>query len=98
MKRLVAAIVLALASTLASAQETRAQVLQKMFEADGKKGWIIKDTGDKIDLGAGEGPIFEITLPELPHSCYVAMHPTAAKAAVLICFPKDETPKQETSQ
>ncbi|HYF28592.1 MAG TPA: hypothetical protein VD931_22825 [Baekduia sp.] len=76
---------------------TRAQKFQAQLRADktgeskaaglNPMGWKVVDTGDKIDLGAGEGPIVIVSHPSIPHECMVALHPTQDLSAMLGCVP-----------
>lgn len=99
MKRLIAAIVLALSAFSAYAEDARVQLLRDVFtkesaeRGDTRLPWIIEETEYKVDLGEGESIVANVTRDDLPHYCFVAIHPTEASFAMLECFPKAEGPK-----
>lgn len=93
MKALLAVLLLAGCASAALAPED--SVLTKFRTAvraeaiargDKPEDWIVKDTGKKLDLGEGEGPVVEFYRRDLPHSCLAAVAPDGERVALIECF------------
>lgn len=65
--------------------EIRAEAAKKGVDPD---KWVIKDLGETVDLGEGEGPVAEVYRRDLAHTCIVAISPDGHRAAVLECRPR----------
>lgn len=98
MKWLVVLLAYLLAGT-AAAQPVDQPSFKERYLADLQKegaakhiapeGWVVIDTGETLDLGAGEGPLYEVYHRSRPHTCIVAVHPKdPTLSAVLECFPR----------
>lgn len=113
MQKTLALVVLVLASWAAHAEPTPTERLKaetrfmERFKAELRahsaehnvdpKGWVVKDTGQKIDNGEGPGPVYEVYHNSKPHTCLVAVHPKdPTQMAVLGCHPREVVRKLRT--
>jgi hypothetical protein len=64
----------------------RAEAINHGHDPD---SWVIKDTGEVIDLGEGEGPIVEIYKKEKDFACLQAVAPDGVRSATLTCYPRE---------